>query len=207
MRKHSHSIDGAVLDRMRRASRRRVFSPADLLDLGSRAAIDQALSRNVRAGRIRRVARGLYDVPAVHPTFGSSSPDVDAVATSVARRDGVRLLPSGAHAANMLGISDQVPVRPVYVTDGRTRRIQFGRQTVLLKHRQPKTLRTKHRTSALVIEALRWLGRRHVDDRTVATLQRRLSDVDKAQMRTDLRYAPAWIAEIMRAVAERTKDR
>jgi hypothetical protein len=206
MKKHDHSIDGAVLDRMRRASRRRVFSPADLLDLGSRAAIDQALSRNVRAGRIRRVARGLYDVPTVHPTFGSLSPDMDAVATSVARRDGARLLPSGAHAANMLGISDQVPVRAVYVTDGRTRRIQFGRQTVLIKHRQPKTLRTKHRTSALVIEALRWIGRRHMDDRTIARLRRNLRAQDRAGLLDDIGHAPAWIADVFRRVASDSSD-
>ena len=169
MRKHSGSIDGAVFDRIRQKPGR-VFSAADLMSLGSRAAVDQALSRNARAGRIRRVARGLYDLPAPHAAFGQVSADPDAVAQAVARRDGARLVPSGGHAANMLGLSTQVPVKPVYATDAPSRRVRMGSQTVLLKHRRPRALRTKHDVSALVIQALRWIGRGSVDDRTIATL-------------------------------------
>lgn len=204
MSKHSNSINRAVIDRMQRAAPGRVFSTSDLLDLGSRAAVDQALSRNVRAGQIRRVARGLYDVPAKHRSFGRLSPDTDAVAKTVARRDGLRLLPSGGHAANMLGISDQVPVKPVYLTDGPTRRIRMGHQTVLLKHRQRRSMTTKHRTSALVIHGLRWIGRRSVDDRIIATLRRNLSARDRVGLLDDLAHAPAWIADIFRQLAANT---
>jgi hypothetical protein len=202
MRKHSDSVDRAVLARIRQAPRGRVFSPSDLLDLGSRAAVDQALSRNVRAGRIRRVGRGLYDVPASDAAFGPAPADPDAVARALARRDGARLVPSGGHAANMLGLSAQVPVRPVYLTDAPSRRVRLGGQTVLLKHRQPRTLRTKHPVSALVIQALRWLGRDVVDDRTIATLRRNLPPRDRARLLDDIRHAPAWIADIFRALAD-----
>lgn len=203
MGKHSYSVDRAVLDRMR-AAPGHVFSPADLLDLGSRAAIDQALSRNVRTGHIRRVARGLYDVPARHASLGQLSADTEAVAKTVARRDGARLLPSGGHAANMLGISDQVPVKPVYLTDGPTRRIRMDHQTVLLRHRQPRSMTTKHRASGLVIHGLRWIGRRSVDDRMIATLRRNLSARDRAGLLDDVAHAPGWIADIFRQLAADT---
>lgn len=201
MAKHRDSIDRAVLDRIRQAHRGKVFSAADLLDLGSRAAVDQALSRNARQGRIRRVARGLYDLPDDRAAFGQPSADTDAVAKAVARRDGARLVPSGGHAANMLGLSTQVPLRPVYLTDAPSRRVRLARQTVLLKHRSSRALRAKHPVSSLVIEALRWIGRDAVDDRTVATLRRNLSARDRARLLDDVRHAPAWIADIFRGLA------
>lgn len=201
MSKHSGSIDRTVLDRIRQAPGR-VFSAADFVELGSRAAVDQALSRNVRGGRIRRVARGLYDLPAPDAAFGQVSADPDAVAQAVARRDGARLVPSGGHAANMLGLSAQVPLKPVYLTDAPSRRVRLGPQTVVLKHRPPRTLRTKHQISALVIQALRWLGRDAVDDRTIATLRRNLSVRDRARLVDDIRRGPAWIADIFRSLAD-----
>jgi hypothetical protein len=202
MKKHIDSMDAVLVDRMRSAQPGRVFSPRDFLDLGSRAAVDQALSRNARAGNVRRVARGLYDVPRTHPSLGQLSPDTDAVARTVAARDEARLLPSGAHAANMLGLSDQVPVKPVYLTDGPSRRIRMGKQTVVLKHRQRRSMATTNRTSALLIHGLRWIGRVNVDDRTIATLRRNLSAGDRAGLLADVAHAPAWIADVFRRVAQ-----
>lgn len=123
------------------------------------------------------------------------------MARTVATRDGGRLLPSGAHAANLLGLSDQVPVKPVYLTDGRSRRIRMGTQTIVLRHRQPRSLATANETSALVIHGLRWLGRANVDDHTVATLRRNLSADDRAGLLADIAQAPAWIADVFRRVA------
>ena len=117
-------------------------------------------------------------------------------------RDQSRVLPSGAHAANLLGLSTQVPVRAVYLTDGRTRKVPLGQQQIVFKHAATRQMTTAGRMSGTVIQGLRWLGRDHVDPSTIATLRRRLSDEDKKQLLQDLRYAPAWIANIMRQVAE-----
>ena len=100
------------------------------------------------------------------------------------------------------GLSDQVPVRTVFLTDGRSRNVRLGKRQIVLKNTTPRHMATAGRVSGTVIQALRWLGQRHVDDRTVAILRRRLSDSDKRQLLKDLRYAPTWIAEIMRKVAQ-----
>ncbi len=201
MGKQAASVDSKVLARIRHQGPGTVFTPTDFVDLGPRNAVDLALSRNARAGAIRKLARGVYDLPRRDTRLGELSPSPDDVASALAGRDGARLQASGAHAANLLGLSDQVPVRITFLTDGRSRRVQLGKQQVLLKHTTPRQMATAGRISGTVIQALRWLGRGHVDDRTVATLRRRLSDSDKRQLHQDLRYAPTWVADIMRRVA------
>jgi hypothetical protein len=201
MAKHVNSIDSRILRRIQRRGAGHVFTPADFLDLGSRNAVDLALSRQTRAGTIRKLARGLYDFPRADSRFGVRSPGIDDVAAALKGRDQSRLQPAGAHAANVLGLSTQVPVRVVFLTDGRSRRVQMGKQQIVLKHTTPRHMATAGRRSGTVIQALRWVGRRHVNDGTIATLRRELSVADKRQLVQDLRYAPAWIADIMRAVA------
>lgn len=201
MGKHADSIDAQILKRIQRRRAGHVFTPADFFDLGSRNAIDLALSRQARAGAVRKVARGLYDFPRVDPRLGALSPGVNDIAAALKGRDQSRLQPAGEHAANVLGLSTQVPVRLVFLTDGRSRRVQLGKQSLVLKHTTPRHMATAGRVSGTVIQALRWLGKRHVNDATIRTLRRRLSAADKQQLLKDLRYAPAWIADVFRAVA------
>lgn len=201
MGKQAASVDSLVLARIRQQRPGTVFTPADFVDLGPRNAVDLALSRNARVGAIRKLARGVYDLPRRDDRLGDLSPSPDDVASALAGRDGARLQASGAHAANLLGLSDQVPVRLTFLTDGRSRRVQLGRQEIILKHTTPRQMATAGRMSGTVIQALRWLGRDHVDDRVVATLRRRLSDADKRQFQQDLRYAPTWVGDVMRRVA------
>ena len=201
MGKHANSVDNQLLGRIKAKGTGWVFTPADFLDLGSRTAVGLALMRHARAGTIRKLARGLYDYPVHHPRFGTMSPSTDSIANALKGRDDFRLQASGGHAANMLGLSDQVPVRTVFLTDGRSRKVQLGKRQIVLKNTTTRQMATAGRVSGTVIQALRWLGQRHIDDRMVAMLRRRLSDRDKQQLLKDLRYAPAWIAEIMRKVA------
>jgi hypothetical protein len=115
--------------------------------------------------------------------------------------EAIRLQPSGAYAANLLGLSQQVPVKVVFLTDGPSRRVAIGKQELILKRTTPRNMATAGKASGLVIQALRDLGRRNVDDTVVRALKKKLSDDDKEQLIKDLRYAPAWIAEVMRRIA------
>lgn len=132
--------------------------------------------------------------------FGESGPTIDAVAVALSGRDQSRLQPAGAHAANVLGLSTQVPMRVVFLTDGRSRRVQFGKQQIVLKHTTPRQMATAGRISGTVIQALRWLGKRNVDDRIIRSLRRRLTQADTQQLVADIRYAPAWIADVIRSM-------
>jgi len=132
--------------------------------------------RHKRKGAIRQLARGLYDYPDQHPGIGLLSPSTDAIAHALKSRDAARLQPTGAYAANILGLSDQVPARTVFLTDGRARRVKIGRQEIILRHTTLRNRATAGTTSGMVIQALRWLGRRHVDDRICTLLASRLTD-------------------------------
>src|SRR5260370_29457571 len=116
----TNTIDRAMLARIQARGGRWVFAPTDFLDIGTRHAVDKALSRMAAAAKIRRVSRGLYDVPRRHPIVGLTAPSVDAVAKALAGKGGTRLQPTGAYAANLLGLSNQVPARVVFLTDGRS---------------------------------------------------------------------------------------
>ncbi|MCC7082370.1 MAG: hypothetical protein IT530_17010 [Burkholderiales bacterium] len=196
MGKHVKSIDSRILARILAGGPGQVFAPGQFLDLGSRDAVDQALSRQCRAGTIRKVARGLYDLPRDHARFGRLAPSADAIAEAIKGRDAIRLQPSGAHAANVLGLSDQVPVRLVFLTDGRSRRVKIDGREIVLKQTTPRNIAAAGRTSGLVIQALRWLGKENVDDRVIAKLERILKPEDKATLLEDAHLAPAWIATI-----------
>lgn len=179
----------------------RVFTPGEFLDVGSRAAIDKVLARAARAGRIRKLARGLYDDPRRDGSGAPLMPTTDAIIRAIVGRDAIRVQPSGAHAANLLGLSEQVPVRMVFLTDGRGRTVTVGRLKIVLRHTPPRQMATAGRKSGTVIQALRWLGRRNVDSTVIPRLRRQITPRELKQLVRDARYAPAWIADIMRSIA------
>jgi len=193
-------IDLKILNRVYGRGKGCVITPGDFLDLGSREAVDVALHRLVKKGSLRRLARGLYDFPRVDPELGALSPTTEAIVKALKGRDNIQLQPSGGYAANLLGLSEQVPMKIVFLTDGPARRVQLGKQVIILKHTTPRAMATAGKISGLLIQALRYLGQKHVDDTTVAQLRKRLSEDDKKQLLNDVRYAPAWIAAIMRRV-------
>jgi len=178
-----------------------VFTPRDLSALGDPRSVGMALTRLSRKGIIRQLARGLYDYPKDDPTFGRVLPSADAVAKALAARDASRLQPAGAYAANILGLSEHAPARVVFLRDGPSRRVKFGQQEVVLKRTTPRNVATAGRKSGTIIQALRHIGQRNVNDKTLAILKRQLTKQDRAQALKDLRYAPGWIADILRRLA------
>ena len=201
MGRHADSTDSKILRRIRSRKRGWVFTPDRFADLGSRQAVDLALMRHRDSGLIRQLARGLYDYPKIDPELGPLQPSTDDIASALAGRDATRLQPSGAYAANLLGLSTQVPMRVVYLTDGRSRTVQVGKRQIVLKRTTPRNMATAGRSSGLVIQALRHLGRENVDEQIIAQLDHRLNDDARKQLMNDIRYAPAWIAEIIRSLA------
>lgn len=202
MGKHAASTDTKTLDRIRQRGPGWVFTPSDFSDLGSRVAVALALSRHRLAGTIRRLSRGLYDYPQNDPQLGAMSPSTDAIVAALKGRDAIRLQPSGAYAANLLGLSEQVPMKLVFLTDGPNRLVHLGRQTIQLKRTTPRHMATAGKTSGLVIQALRHVGQAQVNDTVVDQLRTRLTDDDKVQLMQDLAYAPAWMKSILRRIGQ-----
>lgn len=194
----TQSIDSNVVRRIYGRHRGWVFTKTHFLDLGSRPAVAKALERLAATGTIRRLARGLYDYPQKHPALGDLPANYQHIAQALAGRDNLRIQPSGAYAANLLGITNQVPARIIFLTDGSNRNVQVKNQKIVLKRTTPKNMATAGHLSGVVIQALRHLGKNNVTDKTIAILKKRLTKADKRQLISDLRYAPAWIGMIFR---------
>lgn len=175
-----------------------VFTPNAFAGLGDTRSVAMALTRLSRKGTIRQLARGVYDYPRKSKQFGVHYPSTEAIAEALKGRHATRMQLTGAHAANALGISDQVPVRTIYLTDGVSRRVKIGGQEIVLKRTTPRNMATAGRLSGLVIQALRWYGQKHVDDKIIAKLRRNLKPDDRAALGKDAKFAPAWIGAILR---------
>jgi hypothetical protein len=200
--KLTQSIDNRILARIRGSGRGSVLVPGDFLDIGSREAIDLALHRLARKGTIRRLARGLYDFPKHHEVLGFLSPTADVIARALAGRDRTRLQPAGAYAANTLGLSEQVPAKAVFLTDGPTRTVKIGAMTIQLRRTTPRNMAAAGRLSGLVIQAFRELGKDHVTPVRIEHLKRTLPIGKRRELVKDLKLAPAWMHPIIRELAE-----
>ena len=196
------SIEKKIVARIYGKGRGWAFTPSHFLDLGSRSAVGNALSRLTTAGTIRRLAFGLYDYPATDPVLGTVAPSADAIARALVVRDAIRIQPSGAYAANLLGLSDQVPSRIVFLTDGPARKVKIGKREIILQHTTPRNMAAAGRTSGTIIQALRHLGQDQVNEQALAILRRNLANSDRPIILKDLKNAPAWIAEILRRLTE-----
>lgn len=202
MRSKTQTADSKVRSMIYGNGRGWVFTPNSFRGLGSRDAIDSAISRLWKEGTVRKLARGLYDYPVQDPVLGTVAPSADQIARALVVRDVIRLQPSGAYAANILGLSEQVPSRVVFLTDGPARKVTLGKREIILQRTTPRNMATAGRKSGTIIQALRYLGKDQVDDRVMSILRRQISDEERPKIHKDLRHAPEWIADLLRPITQ-----
>jgi hypothetical protein len=188
----------SILKRIRVHGRGWVFTPRNFLDLGTRRAVDRTVARLTRDKTIRRLAQGVYDYPRVHKKLGILAPNPDDVAAVLAAKTGSRVQVSGARAANLLGLTDQVPAQLVYLTDGPPHRIKIGAQTIRLKPARPSKFPGAGTPAGMAIQAIRAVGPNARRDFVVRQLSRAMSARDRAQLAKLINHAPAWSHEIIR---------
>jgi hypothetical protein len=178
-----------------------VLSPKQFLHLGSRVAIDQALSRLTKGGKLLRVGRGTYVTP-VSSRFGTRAPAPEKVVESLAAQNGDVVAPHGAMAANTLGLTQQVPIREVYLTSGRTRKLKLGRSEVLVKHVPRWMLALGTRPAGAAVRALAWMGPTHAGE-SLAALHRTLPPSEWQALASARAALPSWMARAIGQEAER----
>jgi len=175
------------------------ISAKQLLHLGSRAAVDQALSRLVKRGELLRVARGIYVLP-VHGVFGTRAPSPRKMVEGLSIRLGETIAHQGADAANGLGLTTQVPMREVYWTSGATRTLNLGGNTVELRHAPAWQLVLPGRPAGEVIRAMAWLGPGRAGE-AVQQAKNYLTPSELAEVLSARPHLPTWVAREVSALA------
>jgi hypothetical protein len=170
-----------------------VLSPKEFLHMGSRVAVDQAFSRLSKAGKLMRVARGIYVAP-VSSRFGSRAPAPGEVVKALAAQSGETIAPHGASAANALGLTQQVPTREVYVTSGRTRKLKLGRSELLVRHAPRWMLALGNGPAGAAVRALAWMGPTHAGS-SLAALHRTLPAMEWQTLTSARAILPSWMAQ------------
>jgi hypothetical protein len=168
------------------------------------SVVTTALSRLVKKGVIRRLAHGLYDYPQVHNHLGYLMPSVARIVEAVQASDAIEVQPTGAYAANLLGISTQVPLRIEFLTNGPKKRIQVGNQEIVFRPTTPKNMVGAGTKAGLILHALRYLGNENVTPAVLVQIKGQLSESDFPDIAKQAQFAPAWITKHMKSLREGT---
>jgi hypothetical protein len=192
----TNSIHSQIKQKLRRFPKGKPIFPADFKGMGSEAAIKMALTRLTKEGTLDRVAHGIYVVPKENPKFGKIPPSLEEIAQAIADRDHARIRPAGAFALNKLGLSTQVPLKLVYVTDGAPRYVKVGKRIIKFKPATPKNMAYKGTITGLAVQALKELGGKNVSQETIKKIKVLLRDEKPAVIMEDAKLAPYWIAKI-----------
>jgi hypothetical protein len=191
------SIEDKILAQIKALPEGELLLPADFSDLGSSEAVRLSLFRLEKEGVIVRVAQGIYVRPKISKLIGPLTPSAEEVAEAIAKRDRIRTVPTGSYALNALGLSTQVPINIVLLTDGSPREIKVGKRIIKFKKTTPKNLLAKGKISRLVIQALKEIGNGKVTVEEEQKILDLFKKEDEKDLKHDIALAPVWIQKIM----------
>ena len=200
------SVDDKVIAKIKKAKRGSLFFTEDFLSSGSAKAVAKALERMVEKEEVFRVARGIYARLEKDPILGLIKPSTEAIAEAIRKRDKARIVPTGILALNALGLSTQVPMNVVYLTDGAKRKIDLGKRKILFKNTAPKNLSAIGKISSLVIQALKEIGKDNCTENEIQIILKQLAKEEPYRLEHDIRLAPEWIRVIMRQAINTSKN-
>ena len=192
------SVETKILEKIRTIPKGSLIFPADFFDLGGSEAVRVSLHRLEKDNIIKRVAQGIYVRPKSNKYIGELIPSAEEVAIAIAKRDRIRVIPTGSYALNALGLSTQVPMKIVLLTDGSPREIKVGKRTIKFKKTSPKNLSSKGKISKLVIQALKEIGLNKQTESEEEKIINLLKKEDPQDLIHDIKLAPVWIQKIMK---------
>ena len=196
-------ITDKILKKIKVKKRGWIFCAKDFYDLGSRNAVDKALSRMANDNGVKddnkiiRIVRGIYYYPVIQDGIGIIPPNLDDIANAIARNYGITIYPSGASCANMLGLSNQVPSQNIYWTHGKSMTKQIGKNTIIFKHTKTNPVANIPSIVMIVLNALNYLGKNKIDDDVVIRCSRVLSDSDKKYLQKMSSKVSGWLADFI----------
>lgn len=201
-----YTIEYKILTKIKKAKGGSLFFHDNFTHYGNIEAIKKALQRLTNNGELTRVAHGIYVRPQKDPVLGTIMPSIEDIAKAIAKRDRARIVPTGEFALNKLGLSTQIPMNIIYLTDGAARKIKIGNHTISLKKTSPKNVAAVGEISKLAIQALRSIGKENVTADEIDKIQILLRKEKPTRLEHDIRMAPAWIKEIMKPILKELAD-
>jgi predicted transcriptional regulator of viral defense system len=199
------TIHKEIERRLVKLKKGRLLFLSDFRDLGSGTAVKMAFSRLSKQGKVRRIAHGIYFMPQSDPIFGEIQPSMEEVAEAVARKEHIHIRPAGAFALNKLGLTTQMPMRLVFITDGSPKQIRIGKTTIKFKATTPRKLSYKGTISGLVIQAIDEIGTDGVDPEIRQKLIEQLKKEDPKILMGDMKLAPAKISDFLFSLLKEAK--
>ncbi len=195
------SITSKIEQHILSLKRGNIFFPDDFIEYGSADAIRQCLTRLCKDDKIIRIAQGIYCFPEIEEKLGLGvlQPPIEHIAEAMAKRDHARIIPTGAYALNILGLSTQVPMNYVYLTDGSNRHIDISNgRGITFKKTAPKNLAFQSRLAMLITLALKSLKKDNIEDWQLGRIKELLSNEPKEKVMGDLKLMPSWIRNIIK---------
>lgn len=200
------SIEDHIIVKIKKARGGTLFFIEDFLQFGSSKAVGKALERLVQKGSLSRVARGIYARLKTYEVFGEVQPSTEEIAQAIAKRDKARIIPTGVLALNALGLSTQVPMKFVYLTDGSARTVKIGKRSIKFKKSSPRNFRAIGEINKLVIQALKEIGKENVTNEEIEVILKHLSKQEKHILEHDMKLAPEWIRNIMKQALKKNNN-
>lgn len=194
-----------LLDKIVKKGKGKLFFTTDFHDLGANDTVRKGLSRLTKEKLLVRLGPGIYLFPDYDRELGMLYPSTEEIAEAIARHEKARIIPTGSQALYKLGLSTQIPMKAVYLTDGMRRTIKLGKRTITFKITTPRKLATKGKISSLVIQALQELGKDQVDKEVINQIKKVLIKEDPQLLRYDAKLAPAWITTLLLSIFKELK--
>lgn len=198
------SIKCQIEKKITNSKRGKLFFPGDFAIFGTPEAIRLSLFRLQKSGLLMRVAHGIYYYPKLDTKYGNIAipPPIEEIAYGIAKRDKIRIVPTGAYALNALGLSTQMPMNIVFITDGAPRCIVVEKcRAILYKHTsETRNLAYKSKLLMLIVSALREIGEGNVTPQQLEIIQSHLANVSEKKLKTDIQLMPIWVRKLILAL-------
>lgn len=195
-------VENKIAESLKTFQRGSVLFVDDFLGYGNHESVKKALLRLKEKEILVRLAHGIYLYPKVDKELGVLFPSTEEIAKAIARRDKARIVPTGVQALHKLGLSTQVPMKVVYLTDGAARIVKVGKRTITFKKTSPKNLSIKGEISGLAIQALKTIGQKKINEKIIEKIHAILKNEKKENIINDAKLSPAWINKILMQVIE-----
>lgn len=192
------SVQTNIKNNIKAMKRGSIIFPSSFDTFGNVEVVKKSLLRLEQKEFLVRLAHGIYLYPKQDKLLGTLYPSIEEIANAIAERDKARIIPTGIKALNQLGLSNQIPMNIVFLTDGAPRSIVVGKRTIKFKKTTPKNLAVKGKITSLIIQALKEIGKDNITTEQLEKINNHLKLEKEEIIEHDAKLAPAWIAKIIK---------